>query len=230
MCKVFRRKFRRCEFLDGILWTKIRGQRNGDEVLRTKICRWRFETNLVRISGLCRADRCDFLALWCGPVADVCFRLLRLVGCCAILCSLGWTSDGWNSDNQLSNAISAQILYIELQDQHQPIHMVHVNGFKHNCEVLWVKLEQILQLKVGCPNFGLVRDSAIYPAYNLQTYHLKPTPTTYKHTIYWSLSVSVMPARPIPWTAWLNFEQGWNLVIQLPNQSGGGNCGQIFYF
>ena len=37
--------------------------------------------------------------------------------------------------------------------------------FKHNCEVLWVKLEQILQLKVGCPNFDPVRDSAIYPIY-----------------------------------------------------------------
>ena len=37
--------------------------------------------------------------------------------------------------------------------------------FKHNCEVPWVKLEQILQLKVGCPNFGPVRDSVIYPTY-----------------------------------------------------------------
>ena len=35
--------------------------------------------------------------------------------------------------------------------------------FKHNCEVLWVKLEQILQLKVECPNFGPVRELAIYP-------------------------------------------------------------------
>ena len=34
---------------------------------------------------------------------------------------------GRNSDNQLSNAISAQILSIEPQDQHEPIHRVPVN-------------------------------------------------------------------------------------------------------
>ena len=28
-----------------------------------------------------------------------------------------------------------------------------------------MKLEQILQLKVGCPNFDSVRDSAIYPSF-----------------------------------------------------------------
>ena len=33
-----------------------------------------------------------------------------------------------NLDNQLSNAISVQILSIEPQDQHQPIHRVPVNG------------------------------------------------------------------------------------------------------
>ena len=31
--------------------------------------------------------------------------------------------------------------------------------------VLWVESEQILQLKVGCPNFGPVRGLAIYPTY-----------------------------------------------------------------
>ena len=41
-------------------------------------------------------------------------------------------------------------------------------GILHNCEVLLVKLEQILQLKVGCPNFGPVRDSAIYPTESSQ--------------------------------------------------------------
>ena len=35
--------------------------------------------------------------------------------------------------------------------------------FKHNCEILWAKLEQILQLKVGCPNFSPVRDLGIHP-------------------------------------------------------------------
>ena len=33
-----------------------------------------------------------------------------------------------NSDSQLSNAMSAQILPIEPQDEHQPIHRVPVNG------------------------------------------------------------------------------------------------------
>ena len=31
--------------------------------------------------------------------------------------------------------------------------------------VLWVNSEQILHLKAGCPNFGPVRGSAIYPIY-----------------------------------------------------------------
>ena len=47
ICKVLHTKFREFQFLDGILWTKIRGrrlwgQRNGDEVLRTSICGQRF--------------------------------------------------------------------------------------------------------------------------------------------------------------------------------------------
>ena len=46
--KVLHIKFREFQFLDGILWTKIRGrrlwgqQRNGDEVLPTSICGQRF--------------------------------------------------------------------------------------------------------------------------------------------------------------------------------------------
>ena len=35
--------------------------------------------------------------------------------------------------------------------------------FKHDCEFFLVKLEQILQLKVGCLNFGPGQDLAIYP-------------------------------------------------------------------
>ena len=35
---------------------------------------------------------------------------------------------GRNSDNQVSNAISAQILSIEPQDRNQPIQRVPVNG------------------------------------------------------------------------------------------------------
>ena len=31
--------------------------------------------------------------------------------------------------------------------------------------VLWVESQQILHLKVGCPNFGPARGSAIYPTY-----------------------------------------------------------------
>ena len=47
ICKVLHTKFREFQLLDGILWTKIRGrrfwgQRNGDEVLRTRICGQRF--------------------------------------------------------------------------------------------------------------------------------------------------------------------------------------------
>ena len=45
-------------------------------------------TNWVRITGLCGADRCGFLAFVVRTGADFCFRLVRLVGSCAILCSL----------------------------------------------------------------------------------------------------------------------------------------------
>ena len=49
----------------------------------------------------------------------------------------------------------------------RPIEPQDSQGFcewlKHNCEVLWAKLEQILHLKVECPNFGPVQDSAFYP-------------------------------------------------------------------
>ena len=40
-----------------------------------------------------------------------------------------------NLDNQLSNAISAQILPIEPQDQHQLIHKVPVNGSSMSARV-----------------------------------------------------------------------------------------------
>ena len=42
--------------------------------------------------------------------------------------------------------------------------------FKHHCEVLWVKLGQILQSKAECPNIGHVRDSAIYPICPISTH------------------------------------------------------------
>ena len=62
------------------------------------------------------------------------------------------------AEPQLSNAISAQILPINPQDQHQPIHRVLVNGSSMIVRFCEIKLGQILQLKVGCPNFGPVRD------------------------------------------------------------------------
>ena len=43
----------------------------------------------MRISGLCGADRCGFLAFVVRTGADFRFRLVRLVRSCAILCSLG---------------------------------------------------------------------------------------------------------------------------------------------
>ena len=42
----------------------------------------------MRISGLCVADRCSYLAFVVLTGADFHFRLVRLVGSCAILCSL----------------------------------------------------------------------------------------------------------------------------------------------
>ena len=76
---------------------------------------------------------------------------------------------GQKLNNQLSHAISAEILPIEPQDQQQPIHKVPVNGSncKHDLEVPWVKLKQILQLQAGCFNFGPVWDSAIYHKWNV---------------------------------------------------------------
>ena len=52
------------------------------------------------------------------------------------------------------NTISAQILPIEPQDQHQPIHRVPVNGSSMTVRFFEQSWSTILQLKVGCPNFG----------------------------------------------------------------------------
>ena len=73
ICKVLHTKFREFQFLDGILWTKIRGrfwgQRNGDEVLRTSICGQRFTDKALWMkSGLSVRIGATFWPLWCGPV------------------------------------------------------------------------------------------------------------------------------------------------------------------
>ena len=71
-----------------------------------------------------------------------------------------------NSDTQLSTAISAPALLKNLTIVFEPFTGT-VNGLMliAYLGVLWVESEQILQLKVGCPNFGPVRGLAIYPTY-----------------------------------------------------------------
>ena len=63
--------------------------------------------------------------------------------------------------------------------------------FKQDCEVFWVKLEQILQLKVGCPNLGPVRDLAIYPTYG-SDYRVQPNgvESTDLFNTYFSIQVT----------------------------------------
>ena len=65
-----------------------------------------------------------------------------------------------------STAISAPALLKNLTIVFEPFTGT-VNGLMliAYLEVLWVESEQILQLKVGCPNFGPVRGLAIYPTY-----------------------------------------------------------------
>ena len=101
ICKVLHTKFREFQFLDGILWTKIRGRRfwgqiNGDEVLRTSICGQRFsdkalwmkiwdnkfgadlwplQCGSVRLSGLYGAGRCGFLLQAGAPRRVLCHTL-----------------------------------------------------------------------------------------------------------------------------------------------------------
>ena len=79
ICTVLHTKFREFQIRDGILWTKIHGrrflgQRNGDEVLRTKIYRQSFVDEDLRqqiwCGSLAFAVRIGaaFWPLWCGPV------------------------------------------------------------------------------------------------------------------------------------------------------------------
>ena len=69
---------------------------------------------------------------------------------------------GQNLNSQLSTAISAPILPIEPQDHAWAIHRNPVNGLMliTDLRVLWVDSEKKLHLKVGCSNFGLVRDAS----------------------------------------------------------------------
>ena len=47
--------------------------------------------------------------------------------------------------------------------------------FKHNYEALCAKLEQILQLKVGCPNFGPVLASGLVIPFSPSSYGMDIT-------------------------------------------------------
>ena len=69
---------------------------------------------------------------------------------------------GRNLNSQLSSAISASILPIESQNHYQPIHYP-CEWFGHDHQVLLVKLEQLLHLKVDCSDFGPVRDRGSLP-------------------------------------------------------------------
>ena len=64
-------------------------------------------------------------------------------------------------DTQLSTAISASALLrasqLCLNHSQEPYEWVDAD-----LGVLWIESEQILHLKVGCPNFGPVQGSAIY--------------------------------------------------------------------
>ena len=73
---------------------------------------------------------------------------------------------GRNPNSQLSSAMSASLLPIEPKDHSQPIHRNPVNGLVtifRLFQVLLVKLEQILHLKVDCSDFGPVQDRGSLP-------------------------------------------------------------------
>ena len=74
---------------------------------------------------------------------------------------------GQNSNSQHSNAISAYCLGFYSTHRTPKSTSTHSQGscawLKHDLEVLWVTLKQILQLKVGCSNFGPLRGSVVYP-------------------------------------------------------------------
>ena len=65
---------------------------------------------------------------------------------------------GLNSNGQLSDAISALILPIELQDHHQPTRRNCMNGLIMIFRFfgVWIELNQILCSKVGCSKFDPV--------------------------------------------------------------------------
>ena len=65
---------------------------------------------------------------------------------------------GQNLNSQLSGAIFAPILPTEPEDHDQTIHRFPVNGLMVILEVLWLEFKQVLHLKVGCSDFGPVRD------------------------------------------------------------------------
>ena len=76
-----------------------------------------------------------------------------------------------------ASAISAQILPTKPQDQHQPI-QGSCEWFKHDLEVLWVKLQRIFQLKVA------VRISALF---ELRPFTL---PATFIYFVNWTVGLA----------------------------------------
>ena len=76
-----------------------------------------------------------FTSGWIFYIRDSVNNMLFICKICDILITL-WQGkrpnleQGRNSNDQISNAISVQILPIEPQDQHQPIHRVPVSGLQ----------------------------------------------------------------------------------------------------
>ena len=91
---------------------------------------------------------------WKLPVIFGSVRILtnRVNGPCS--------EQGRNPNSQLSSAISPSTLHIEPQDHNHS--QEPCEWFGHDIQVLLVKLEQILHLKVDCSDFGPVRDRGPY--------------------------------------------------------------------
>ena len=71
---------------------------------------------------------------------------------------------GQNLNSLLSSAIVAPILPTEPDDHNQPNQSQgSFEWVDCDLEVLWVELKQILHLKVGCSDFGPVRDRGSLP-------------------------------------------------------------------
>ena len=136
-----------------------------DIFLLVRLRNYAFSNTLLKIIAIPKFQAVYFHWKWCRYCS---WKLTVIFGSVRILANrvnCPCPEQGRNPNSQLSSAISPSILPIEPQDHNQLIHRNPVNGLImiFILQVLLVKLEQLLHLKVDCSDFCPVRDRDSLP-------------------------------------------------------------------